>query len=256
MLAMHPADDLGAEMFEHAFGVVAAGFRFDHRGLARRRQACQQHRRFELRRGHRRFVGDRDRVGRALQGQRQPAAFGRLQHARAHALQRIEHAPHRPLAQRGVAVEAGGHRPAGHRAEHQPAAGARIAEIERRRRAHEAADADAMDAPDTVVAALQPGAERAHHVGGVQHVLAFQQAGDRGLAHGERPQDEGAVRDRLVAGHAGAALQRAGAAGGQRRQFGGGHGGLSLKGRALLPRARAAASSRRLARKSRPHRRY
>jgi hypothetical protein len=152
-----------------------------------------------------------------LQRQRQPAAVGRFEHAGAHAFQGIEHAPHRPLAQACVAVETGGHRGACHGAEHQPAAGTGITEIERRRRAHEAADADAVDAPDAVAAAFQPGTERAHHVGGVQHVLAFQEAFDRGLAHRQRPQDEGAVRDRLVARHAGAALQGATAAGGERR---------------------------------------
>ena len=61
VLAMRPADDLGAEVLQHALGVVAAGFRLDHRGLARRRQARQQHRRLQLRRRHRRFVDDRDR---------------------------------------------------------------------------------------------------------------------------------------------------------------------------------------------------
>ena len=43
-------------------------------------------------------------------------------------------APHRPRAQRGVAVEDRRDRTAGHRAHHQPAAGAGIAEIERIRR--------------------------------------------------------------------------------------------------------------------------
>ena len=50
----------------------------------------------------------------------------------------------------------------------------------------------------------------------LMHVLAFEQAGDAGLADRERAQDQGAVRDRLVAGHAHAALERAGAARGQR----------------------------------------
>ena len=68
------------------------------------------------------------------------AAAGRLRRdlgPRAHLLQRIEHAPHRPRAQRGVAVEGRRDRAAGHRADDQPAAGAGIAEIERRRRLRE-----------------------------------------------------------------------------------------------------------------------
>ena len=47
---------------------------------------------------------------------------------------------------------------------------------------------------------LDRGAEGAHGGGGGEHVLAFEQALDRGLADGERAQDQGAVRDRLVAG--------------------------------------------------------
>ena len=74
---------------------------------------------------------------------RQPAALAHLRGARAHLLQRIEDAPHRPRAQAGVAVERRRDRAAGHRAHGQPAAGAGIAEIERRGRLGEAADADA-----------------------------------------------------------------------------------------------------------------
>ena len=62
--------------------------------------------------------------------QRQPA-IGGSERPRADALQRLEHAPHRPPAQRSVAVERRRDRTSGDRAEHQPASGARIAEIER-----------------------------------------------------------------------------------------------------------------------------
>ena len=138
----------GAEMLEHPLGVVARRLLLDHGGLARRGQPGQQHRRLELRRRHRRLVFDRDRIARALQ--RRPAGGrrrSRFQRARAHRLQRIEHAPHRPLAQARVAVEGRRDRAAGDRAHHQPAAGAGIAEIERRRRLGKAADADAAHAP-------------------------------------------------------------------------------------------------------------
>ena len=86
----------------------------------------------------------------ALQRERQPAALGGFEHARAHPLQRIEHAPHRPLAQGGIAVEGRGHRRAGDRADRQPAAGAGIAEIERAGRLREAADADAVNSPQAL----------------------------------------------------------------------------------------------------------
>ncbi len=95
----------GAEMAEHAFGVVARRLLLDHRGLARRRQPGEQHGGLELRRRDRRLVDDRDRVARALQPQRQASAIGGIERAGAHALERIEHAAHRPRAQRGVAVE-------------------------------------------------------------------------------------------------------------------------------------------------------
>ena len=41
-------DDLGAEMFQHQFGVVAAGFLLDHGGDAGCCEPRQQHRRFDL----------------------------------------------------------------------------------------------------------------------------------------------------------------------------------------------------------------
>ena len=66
-------------------------------------------------------------------GQRPPSAL--RQNFGAHQRQRIEHAAHRPLAQRGIAVEFGGDSMAADDAHHQPCAGAGIAEIERRRAA-------------------------------------------------------------------------------------------------------------------------
>ena len=176
--------------------------------------------------------------------QRQAAAFGLLDHARAHALQGIEHAPHRPLAQGGIAVERGRHRAAGHRADRQPHAGAGIAEIERACGGGKAADAHAMDAPDAVAAALQPRAQRAHGVGGMQHVLAFQQPRHRAFADRQRAQNEGPVRDRLVPRHPGAALQGPAAAGGQRRRNGGVH-GLRVLNNAGRPTMRPRAPSSR-----------
>ena len=62
-----------------------------------------------------------------------------------------------------------------------------------------------MHAPGALARALDRGAERAHGLAGVDDVLAFEQAGDRGLADRQRAENQGAVRDRLVAGHAHAA---------------------------------------------------
>ena len=68
-------DDLRAEMLQHQFGMVAAGLGLDHGGDAGRGQPRQQHRGLDLRRGHRRAVEDRQRIARAVQRQRQPAAL-------------------------------------------------------------------------------------------------------------------------------------------------------------------------------------
>ncbi len=215
-------------MLEHLLGVVAGRFLLDHGGGAGRGQARQQHRRLELRRRHRRLVLDRHRIAGALHHRRQAAALANLQRARAHPLQRIEDAPHRPRAQAGVAVEGGGDRAAGHGAHGQPAAGPGIAEIERRRRLGEAADADAPHPPGPLAGALDERAERLHGVGGADGVLALQHAGDAGFAHRQRAEDQRAQRNRLVAGHAHAAGQRPRTAGGQRRGWNGlVHGGCS-----------------------------
>src|SRR5262249_48774817 len=128
----------------------------------------------------------------------------------------IEDAFDRPLAQAGIAVEGRGGGTAGVRPHDQTAAGAGIAEIEHAMRFAEAADADAVNAPLAFGHALDLGAQRAHRLAGVDHVLAFEQPGYAGFPDRERAEDEGAVRDRLVAGHARAALEGARAAGGER----------------------------------------
>ena len=132
----------------------------------------------------------------------------RLQHLDAHLAQRIEHAAHRPLRQRCVADEGGFHVVGADQAHGEARAGAGIAEIERRLRLQQAAIAGALDDP-FVAALLDPRAHRLHGVAGAHHVLAFEQAGDAGLAGGKAAEHEGAVRDRLVARHARRALTAA-----------------------------------------------
>ena len=77
----------------------------DDRGRAARVEAGEQHGRLDLRRGDGRAVDDRRGLVGALQGDRAAPALGLGDDLRAHQLQRIEDAPHRPLAQRRVAVE-------------------------------------------------------------------------------------------------------------------------------------------------------
>src|SRR5262245_4858154 len=128
----------------------------------------------------------------------------------------IENPPHRPLAQAGIAVEGRGDGTACDRPHDQAAAGAGIAEVEGAIGLAQAADADAVNAPSAFAGALDRGAQRPHGLCGVDDVLALEQPGDARLADRERAEDQGAVRDRFVTGHAHAALEGARTARGER----------------------------------------
>ena len=147
------------------------------------------------------MIGHGQRLGGAGDRQRQTAALAR-DDAGADAAQRLGGARHRPAAQRGVAGEEDGDGMAGDDAHEEPRAGAGIAEIDDVLRLYEAADPDAVDMPAPRRLAVDLGAERAHRLGGAQHVLALEQAADMGAPDGERAQHQRAMRDRLVAGHA------------------------------------------------------
>ncbi len=121
------------------------------------------------------------------------------------------------LRKRSVAVEHGRDRTARHRAHDEPAAGAGIAEIERRRRLRKPRHPHALYRPGALAGPLDARAQRPHHFRGIDHVLAFQKTADPGFADGHGRQDQRAMRDRLVARHPHAALQRRRAARGQRR---------------------------------------
>ena len=204
-------------MHEHLFGVIAGGLGFDHHRLTRTGESREQHRRFQLRRSDRRLVNNRDGVARALQLDGQPVAIAGLDRACTHAREWIEQTAHRARAQTGIAVEGRGDRAARDRADDEAAAGSRIAEIERRGRFAKAADADAVNTPTAFAGPLDLGAQGAHRLAGVDDVFTFKQAGNAGFANRERSDDECAVRNRLVAGHAHAALNRAATAGGEWR---------------------------------------
>src|SRR5262249_38642008 len=151
---------------------------------------------------------DRDRVARPGQSERQEPAVGGADGARTDQLDRVEDASHRPLAQRGVAVEGGGDRAARDRPYHQPAAGGGIAEIQHAIGSAEAADADPVDAPGALAGSLDRGTQGPHRLAGADHVVALEQPGNFGLADGERTDDQRPVRDRLVTGYAHAASER------------------------------------------------
>src|SRR5262249_39460848 len=203
-----------------ALGVVAARLGLADGGFAGCGKASEQHRRLDLRRRHRRAIDDGYGIARAGERERQQPAVGHARGMRPHQREGIEDALHRPLAQAGIAVEGRGDGTAADRSHDQTAAGAGIAEVEHAMRFAEAPDADAVNAPLAFGHALALGAQRAHRLAGVEYVLAFEQPGYAGLPDRERAEDEGAVRDRLVAGHARAALEGARAAGGE-RGFGG-----------------------------------
>ena len=218
MRAIRLADDRRAEMGEHFFGMIARGLGLDDHRAARRIEPAEQHGGFDLRRGDRRLVFDRQRLGRFLAAQAAAPALRLLQHLRALQRQRIENALHRPLAQRGVAVEARDDRMAGDDAHHQPRAGAGIAEIQRLGRLQQRAEPGAPDAP-----AARPDGARScapswrQACAGAQHVLALEQPFDLRLADREQAEDQRAMRDGFVAGRAHAARQRAGFMGAERR---------------------------------------
>ena len=196
-------------MLQHQFGVVAAGFVLDHRGDAGRRQPRQQHRRFDLRRRHRRAVDDRQRIARALSAS---AAGGRRRRRRR---------PGRPStpADRGCGASAGcaaRHRHRTIAVIGQPATAPMtsrqpVPELPKSSGASgcaKPADTDAAHRQATSPGPLHLRAQRPHRLGGVEHVLALEQAGDPGLADRQRPQNQRAMRNRLVAGHADASRSR------------------------------------------------
>ncbi len=186
--------------------MIARRRRLDHRGLARRVQPGQQDRRFHLRRGDRKAVADRQEAVAADHGHGQPAALSRDE-LRAHLTQRDRHAAHGPLAQGGVAGHDGDQRVARQDAGEQARGGAGVAEVQNVLRLAECADAASPDAPYAVLRPFGLGAQAAHRLGGGEHVLALQQAGDPCFAQRQAAQHQGAVRNGLVARHAGGAGQ-------------------------------------------------
>ena len=123
--------DLRAEIGKHFLGVVARGLAFNHGRRARRIEACEQDGRFDLGRGDGGAIFDRRGIAGALEDDRTAPAFSLRENLRAHEPQRVEDAPHRPLAQRSVAVEGCGDPMTADDPHHQAAARAGVAEIER-----------------------------------------------------------------------------------------------------------------------------
>src|SRR5690606_31236572 len=85
-------------------------------------------------------------------------------------------------------------------------AGAGIAEVEGRLGLEQATIADAVYNPLAALL-LDTRAHRLHRLAGAHDILALEQAGDAGFAGSQAAEHEGAVRNRLVAGHARDTLQ-------------------------------------------------
>ena len=187
--------------------MIARRFGLDHHRLARRVQPGQKNGRFHLRRWHRHPVAHRQGLACTDQRHRQPPA--RAPHRlRPEQRQRIGDPRHRAPVQAGIPGKGHGDRTGRHRPHDQPHAGARIAAIDHATRLAKTTDANAMDPPFAIAQPLDFGPKGLHRAPGIQHVLSLQKPRNPGLAHSHRPQDQTAMRDRLVARHLRHTLQR------------------------------------------------
>ena len=198
--------------------MIARRLGLDHRRGAGRVEAGEEHGGLDLRRGNRRPIGDRHRVDGAAQRERQAACLGARDDLGAHRQERRQDAHHRPLAQRGIAVEGRSDAVAGDDAHHQARAGAGIAEIERggraragrrrrpRRRARRPRRARLTVAPSRRQASAVASTSAPSSRPSICRLADRQQA-----------EDQRAMRDRLVARHAHAPLEAGATAGRHRR---------------------------------------
>jgi hypothetical protein len=124
-------DDLASEESKHALGMISRRQRLDDCGAAGRMHAGKQDGRLHLRRGHGKFVDDGQEVLRAAHDERQGRALRVALSLQAHGGQRCKHPPHGPAPQGRIAGEYDLHVVARDHAEHEPAPGAGIAEVER-----------------------------------------------------------------------------------------------------------------------------
>ena len=154
-------------MFSLWSRLAAGSIDLDH---PRRAQPGEQDRRFDLRRGFLVDEADAAKIA-AVDRHRQRAALG----ARAHRPQWREHALHRAAAQRGVAGKSRSDRKSRGRAHQQARTGAAVAAVDRTGRA---LPFGAAHAPFARAEPVDLGAERAHRLGRMEHVIAFEQPAD------------------------------------------------------------------------------
>ena len=200
--------DLGAEMAQHALGVVARRLALDHRGAAGRVEAGEQHRGLDLGGGGRGLVGDRDGLARARAAsaaRARPRPRSRTvtpMCASGSRMRRIGRL-RREASPSKVAVI--GWLPATPIISREPGAG--IAEIEHRRRARRARRCRRRapaSGPAPRGRSRAPSARQASAVRSTSSPSS--RPSIRVSPIGEQAEDQGAVRDRLVAGDAQAPL--------------------------------------------------
>ena len=218
--------DFGTKAGKHPLGVVAGRFLLDHNRLTRRIQTRKQNGGFHLSRGHGHDITHRHRVRGPNNCHRQAPA--RAAHRlRTEQCERIGHARHRAFVQAGVARERHCHIRGRHAAHDQPYARTGVAAVNHLIRLGKTTNTDAVHMPCAILIPRDVSTKGLHRLGGIQNILPLKQPGDDGLSHRHRPQNERAVRDRLIAGHVGLAVERATRAGGHRNGGAvGGHGGL------------------------------
>jgi hypothetical protein len=132
---------------------------------------------------------------------------------RAKKRQRICHPTHRAAIERRITRECHSDWRCCHRAHNQTDPSTGIAAIDHVFRFRKTADTDTLHGPFTAAVVGHGRAKRAHRLGRVQHVFAFEQACDPCLTHRQRAQNQRAVRDGFIAGHIGFTLQGAAWAG-------------------------------------------
>ena len=197
-----------AGLREQVLGVVARRQRLLDRGLtALGVEAGEQHGRLHLCARDGQLV--RDRCQRAAFNRERRAAVRRL-HGRGHQPQRLGDPLHRPRAERLVAGELEPALLPGEQAGKQAHQRARVAAVERLLRRCQAAQAAAEDAQRLGVGLVDADAEIADRLDRRLGVLGPAEAGDTRLALSHRRQEDGAVRERLVAGDGDVAGDRRG----------------------------------------------
>ena len=199
--------------------------------------SCEQDGRFDLGRGDGRAIFDRGGIAGAFEHDRTAPAFALGENLSAHEPQGIEDAPHRPLAERGVAVEGCGDSVAANHPHHQPAAGAGVAEIEGVAGARSAPRPGPRIRHCPGAETLGDGAQSLASLAGPEHIVTLEQTLDLGLAAGQEAKQKRAMRDRFVSRRLNPPFERSRALGAERRGRGwmrrmGGHFRIFLRAEA------------------------